>query len=283
MPRKSPDKKLDEILSEAGYAYSWLKNLPEFEKAWEKTVERKPSPKETAKIKSIFGFIPEEPSNVFPLELITALQNIQKTPYNQNSVILYDPLNYDLCERTKDGKLIDPNENVYDGPMGPPPEQISVLIYWDYPTLNIMHRIEIIIKKIKYLHQIPDLRPRNRRYVVRICNKKSIYKNKRMPTEIITLEINWFLCPGAIIKYLKPIIERVKNSYQIKDSRPQYNWLSNRYKTHVMTKLGYSNRQIQTELLKSLYKDPTDWYNDPSESYRKRAFRIAKKGASRFL
>jgi hypothetical protein len=47
-----------------------------------------------------------------------------------------------------------------------------------------------------------------------------------------------------------------------------------------MAKLGYSSIQIQTELLKRFPKDADE---DHREAFRKYAYRLAKKGISRFL
>jgi hypothetical protein len=192
-------------------------------------------------------------------------------------------MNYNLFERTRDGKLVDPNENIYDEPIGLPPKQISLLIYWDYPILDIMQVIEAIIKKIKYLHQVPDQRPRDKHFIFRICNKSNFYKNNRLPPEILTLKINWLLCPSVITKHIRPIIEYIKKKYKIKDSRPQYAKLADRYKVHVMTELGYPYKKIQIELLKNYSKTPGTDPKDHLEAFRKYVDRVAKKGSSQFL
>lgn len=283
MPRKSYDEKNSEIVSAAGYAYSWLKGLPEYKKALAKHMNGKPTMKEIARDKSIFGFVPEEPNNVFPLDFVVVLQKIQKTPFIQESVILSDPLNYDLCDRTKEGKLIGPNDKIYNGPIGLPPKRITLLIYWDYPILNILHKIEAIIKQVKHIHQIANQRPRNKQFILRICNKRAIYKNKRTPTKTLILEINWLLCPSVIIKYLRPVIDQIIKKYKIPDSRPQYATIADRYKSHVMAKLGYPKRQIQAEILKRFSINSGADFLDPSDAHRKYAERIAKKGISPFL
>lgn len=298
MPKKSRRKKLNEIHSAAKYAFGWLKDLPEYIKAGQKCSRPNLSEKEKTKYRSIYGFLPEElidtettmsannyqPRSgktreetvyVFPLGLLVALQNIEKVPFDQEGAALFDPLNYDLFGRTKDGKLIDPNGGVCDGLIGSPPKRISLSIYWDYPLSDIMNAIETRLKKVKYLHQIPDNRPRNNKFILRVCNKKGLYSNKRIAPETLSLEINWALCPSIIIKKLRPIIDCVRKKYRIKDSRPRYRKLADRYRTHVLTKLDYPRNEIEKTIL-DLRTNGKNF-----DIYRKRAYRMSKKGISK--
>lgn len=277
MPRKLFTKKREEVLAAADEASSWLMQLEQFKPIWNKTTKQNVSAKEKSKIESIYGFCPtKDDRNTVPLALINCIEALSEVPYNRESVI--EENYYDYCGCTKDGYLVLPNNEITKIPIGSPPQQIKFIINWNYPIWDILKRIEEIIKQIQFLHRIKLRRPRKKVFIIRIDEKLLLRKN-RLPKNV-TVNINWDLCPGAIVKKMKPIIECLKNKYGVTETRPQYTRLTNRYKTHVLTKLGYPRKQIE----EIIFMDYSNMITGKSyDSYQKRAYRASKKGASSFL
>jgi len=214
MAIKSYQKKQEEILKAYDKIYPWLMNLDDFKNRLLKIKNKRISKLEEKRTRSIYGFCPSsEDIEAIPLMLLGCLDKIERLSYNQECVVLTNPLNYDLIGRHEEDFFIDPSRPVVKSPLGSPPDEITLLIYLDYPDLIILQRIEEIIKTIKKVHQIDNKNPRKNKL---IANKIDEYlhknKGKQPLTAIsISLEINWDLFPGRIKEKIKRILKSIRN------------------------------------------------------------------------
>lgn len=239
MPKKTINKRTEEFAKEMERASDWLKTNPQYLRDIENTNIH--SAEQCAIFKKRWGFAPILGSILPFLELWEVFDNFLKAPHQERSARLNDGLDN---SRLINGKIYDPNGNIYDN-IGSPPVEISFEIFWYRPVKSILNDIKMSIKQLQILYKVKTHLPISKKeFVVKI----SPYKNnsKHLP-EITTLKVNLSIRINRIIAKLDRPIQQLKNEYNAEE-RPRHTGLADEYIAFVLLKQGIKTSKIQKEL-----------------------------------
>jgi hypothetical protein len=238
MPRKTADKKSEEIIREMQKASRWLETNQQYLRDIKKTNLK--SNKQCVRFKEQWGLTPIAGSASPCFELWEIFDTFLKSPHHERSAQLND--GSDNFYRIKD-KVYDPNGGICED-IGLPPTKLSFEIYWDRPIKSILSDIKESIKRLQTIYKIKTIVDKKDNFTIKIYpyNKNSIY-----PPEVVTFKINLFLRVNKIVNSLEGFIKQVKNKYKTEE-RPRHTGLADEYIAFVLLKHGFKTSKIQKEL-----------------------------------